>query len=133
MSRSSNRHKTLTDLELEIIDKLWDLGGATVRDVVQAQVQEPPLAYTTIATVLKILEEKGFVRSTKRGRVLFYTAKLQREAYQARSLGQLVDRVFGGDAMSVVTRLLGTQRLTDEQLQRLRVLVDEAESEAEHD
>ncbi len=129
--RSNNKHETLTDLEFKIINKLWDLDGATVRQVVEAQDEKPPLAYTTVATVLKILEEKGFVRSSKKDRVLIYTAKLKREAYQARSLRDMVDRVFSGDALSLVTRLIDTQRITDDDLQRLRTLIDQGE--ATHD
>lgn len=122
---SKNKHAALTELEFKIIDLLWDLDGGTVRDVVDAQTARPPLAYTTVATVLKILADKGFVGATKKGRVLFYTAKLEREAYQAGSLGDLVDRVFAGDALSMVTRLLDTRDMTANDLERLRALVEE--------
>ncbi|MEZ4273564.1 MAG: BlaI/MecI/CopY family transcriptional regulator [Myxococcota bacterium] len=130
-SRSKSKHETLTDLEFKIINKLWDLGGGTVREVVDAQDEKPPLAYTTVATVLKILEDKGFVRSNKKGRVLVYTAKLKRQSYQARSLRDMVDRVFSGDALSLVTRLIDTQPMTDDDLQRLRALINQ--EEASHD
>jgi predicted transcriptional regulator len=118
------KHVALTELELKIITILWDLGGGTVRDIVDAQSAEPPLAYTTVATVLKILEDKGFIRSSKSGRVLVYSARLTREAYQARTLGDLVERVFAGDPMSLVTRLLDTKHMTKDDLERLRALVD---------
>jgi predicted transcriptional regulator len=107
------------------MDLLWQLEGGTVRDVVDAQQKKPPLAYTTVATVLKILEQKGVVRSRKQGRVLSYSAKLEREAYQTHSLDDMVDRVFAGDPLSLVTRLLDSKKMTRADLDRLQSLVAE--------
>lgn len=122
------KHAILTDLELRLMTILWNLGGATVRDIVDAQTTEPRLAYTTVATVLKIMEDKGFLRSNKSGRILFYRARLTRKAYQAGTLGDLVDRVFQGDPLSLVTRLLDTKHMTKNDLERIRALVDRDET-----
>jgi predicted transcriptional regulator len=123
--RAPKKRAALTDLELTIMDLLWQLEGGTVRDVVDAQQKKPPLAYTTVATVLKILEQKGVVRSRKQGRVLSYSAKLEREAYQTHSLDDMVDRVFAGDPLSLVTRLLDSKKMTRADLDRLQSLVAE--------
>ena len=79
----------LTEVELEFMNELWALGEGSVRDVLDQLLPERNLAYTSGATILRILDEKGFVKSRKEGKTLIYTPLLQKDNYQTRSLQNL--------------------------------------------
>ena len=113
----------LTPAELEIMTALWDLGEAAVREV-QARLSGDR-AYTTVSTLLRILEQKGFVKSRKSGRQHLYRAATARAAYQRASVRDLVRRVFRGDAREVLRNLVTAGDLTAEDLAELRALVGE--------
>ncbi len=96
----------LTDAELEIMVALWDLGEQAEADVADLVARlGDGRAYTTVATLLKILEQKGFAASRKDGRRLLYAAVPTRERWQRAVVADLVQRVFGGDPRSLA-RLL---------------------------
>ena len=114
----------LTDAELELMTVLWDQGNATARQVVSSLGDQR--AYTSIATILRILEEKGFATSAKDGRALRYTPRLSRTAYQAKKLGAVLGTLFDGDPLALVRRLITSQDLDADELQALRDLVDDA-------
>lgn len=111
----------LTHAELEIMTALWDLREATVRDLLARLPGER--AYTTISTLVRILEQKGFVRSRKRGRQHLYRPAEGREAYRMASVRDLVRRVFGGDARAVLRNLVSTGDVTAEDLAELRAMI----------
>ena len=106
-----------TKLELRIMQVLWRLGGSTV-SAVQAEL-DPPLAYTTVQTMLNILERKGKLRRELEGRAYVYTPKVT----EARALGQgvrdLIDRMFGGSSEELVMSLLKSRQLDAEKLAEL--------------
>mgnify|MGYP003777904217 FL=1 len=87
--REKKKHEFLTEVELEFMSKLWTLGEATVRDVLDKLPNERGLAYTSAATILRILEQKEFVTSRKEGKSHVYQPALAKHAYQARSLKDL--------------------------------------------
>lgn len=113
-----------TDRELDVMAVLWDRGDASV-----AEVQErlpDALAYTTVLTVLRTLEEKGHVgHRSGEGRAYRYFALVEREAAGSTALDGLLDRVFGGSPELLLTRLVEDRRLTDEELEGMRRLLDE--------
>jgi predicted transcriptional regulator len=115
--------KLLTDLELELMQVLWDRGESPVRDVMEA-LPERRLAYTTVATVLKVLEKKRFVSSHKGERTHLYTALVSREAYEKKSVHHLVDKVFRGEPSSFVMQLLRETKLTSEEIESFRKLLE---------
>lgn len=106
-----------TKLELRIMQVLWRLGASTV-SAVQAEL-DPPLAYTTVQTMLNILERKGNLRRELEGRAYVYTAKVT----EAKALGQgardLIDRMFGGSSEELVMSLLKSRQLDAEKLAEL--------------
>ena len=83
--KKKSRH-LLTEVELEFMTELWELGEGSVREILASLPEERKLAYTSGATIMRILEEKGFVKSRKEGKSLIYTPLLQKDLYQTRSL-----------------------------------------------
>ncbi len=119
------RRKTgqLTPLELEIMKVLWETGAANVQTV-QARL-ERELAYTTVQTMLGVLHRKGKVKRELREKAYFYRPAVSRRQVMGQTLGDIVDRMFGGSAESLVMSLLETRRLTPETLSRLNALLEE--------
>lgn len=115
MSPSSK--SALTKLELELMQVIWRLGSCTVADV-QAELDRP-LAYTTVQTMLNILERKGKVRRELEGRAYIYSARVT----EAKALGQgvrdLVDRMFGGSSEELVMSLLKNGQIDAKRLAEL--------------
>lgn len=107
----------LTRLELRIMQVIWRRGASTVGDV-QSEI-EPPLAYTTIQTVLNILERKGKLRRELEGRAYIYSAKVTQEKATGQSLRDLIDRMFGGSSEELVMALLKSRQIDARQLTKL--------------
>lgn len=118
-----NEERALTEGESELMEALWRLGEGTVREVLEALPPERALAYTSVATFLKILEEKGFVVTEKNERRLVYRPLVAREAYVGGSVRRLVSRWFGGEAGPVLRQLVG-ESVSDAELRELRGLID---------
>ena len=115
--------RLLTPSELEIMNALWSRGDCTVRDLL-AQLGKGR-AYTTVSTLVRILEQKGFVRSRSQGRRHLYRPTLSKPDYQSTSLRDLLARLFGGDASALVRSLLSTRHLTAADLAEIRRLLEE--------
>jgi BlaI family transcriptional regulator, penicillinase repressor len=120
MPRKSLR---LTPLELDIMHILWNEGSANVQTVQQNLDRE--LAYTTVQTMLNILHRKGKVRRTLKNRAYFYKAVVSRSSFVGHHVSDLVERLFGGSAESLVMSLVETKHLTPENLARLQQLIEE--------
>ncbi|MEO0387836.1 MAG: BlaI/MecI/CopY family transcriptional regulator [Pseudomonadota bacterium] len=118
------KRELLTEVELEFMNELWALGEGTVRDVLTRLPAERSLAYTSAATTLRILEQKGFVTSRKAGKSHIYTPALAKDTYQSRSLKDLSLRLFDDTPASLVARLVDDDALTEEALGEIRALVD---------
>lgn len=119
MGRRKTEH--LTPLELEIMHVLWEMGPANVQTVQQKLERE--LAYTTVQTMLNILHRKGKVKRTLKERAYFYKPAVSRRQVASLHVGDLVDRLFGGSAESLVMSLLETKHLTPAKLARLNKLL----------
>ena len=118
------KHDLLTEVELEFMTELWALGEGTVRDVMQRLPEDRKLAYTSGATILRILEQKEFVTSRKEGKSHVYIPSMEKDAYQSRSLKHLSKKLFDDTPASLVARLVNDEELTDEALGQIRALVD---------
>src|SRR5262245_54816508 len=117
--------KELTAVELEMMNVIWRIGPCSVA---QVQEQLPPdrdLAYTSVSTIVRILEQKGYVTSEKEGRGHLYAAAVSKPSYQALSLKRIVRSVFDGAPSLLVQRLLATETLTPEELARIESLLRE--------
>jgi predicted transcriptional regulator len=113
---------TFTDRELDVMTVLWNLGPATVAEVREQLADD--LAYTTVLTVLRTLEDKGHVGHREEGKAHRYFAKVEAQAARKTALSTLVDRVFGGSAELLLTHLVSDRKLSAAELARLRDIVD---------
>jgi BlaI family transcriptional regulator, penicillinase repressor len=113
----------LTPLELEIMHVLWEHGAANVQTVQRNLKRE--LAYTTVQTVLNILHRKGKVQRAMKDRAYFYKPVVSRSHVTGEHMSDILDRLFGGSAESLVMSLLETKHLTPKKLARLQKLLDE--------
>lgn len=123
MRKKKKRH-LLTEVELEFMSELWTLGEGSVRDVLASLPEDRNLAYTSGATILRILEEKGFVESRKEGKSLIYTPLLAKDQYQTRSLQNLSRTLFDDTPATLVARLVDDAGLTEAELEEIRALVE---------
>ena len=114
---------SFTDREVDVMGVLWDVGTATVAEVRERLHDE--LAYTTVLTVLRTLEEKGYVGHEEAGRAHRYYPRVTREAAGKSALQRLQRKVFGGSAELLLTQLVGDRELSEEELRRMRRLLDE--------
>ena len=110
-----------TDRELDVMNVLWDAGSATVAEVRERLSDD--LAYTTVLTVLRTLEQKGYVGHTGEGRAHRYRPLVKRAAAGRSALRRLVDKVFDGSPELLLTQLVSDKNLGDEELRRLRKLL----------
>lgn len=111
----------LTPLELDIMNVLWRLGQGNVQTVQKALPRE--LAYTTVQTVLNILERKGKVKRSKRDRAYFYKPAVSQSQVARHAVNEMVERLFAGSEESLVMSLLDARRLTPQKLDRLKKLI----------
>lgn len=109
---------TFADRELDVMAVLWELGSGTVTEVRDRLPAD--LAYTTVLTILRNLETKGFLRHEEEGKAHRYFPLVQRQAAERSALARLVDRLFHGSPELLLTRLVDDPALTPEQLQRMR-------------
>src|SRR5437870_7508581 len=118
---TQKRSERLTPLELEIMNILWETGAANVH-AVQEQL-ERELAYTTVQTMLNILHKKGKVKRVLKERAYEYAPIVSRSHVTRQHITDLIDRLFGGSAESLVVSLVETKHLTPKKLARLQKLI----------
>ena len=118
---------TLTEAEHRLMDVLWRKGEATVADVVAALPKRSAVAYSTVLTTLRILEEKGYVRHRQEGRAFVYAPVVDRGAARRKAVEQLVRRFFDNSPELLVLNVIEQERIDLDELKRLKRLVDEAE------
>ncbi len=117
--------KPLTEVELELMNAIWDLGTCTVKDVHQALSKGRDLAYTSVATMMKILEQKGALQSQKGDRAHTYQTLITRGEYETSSLRHLANNLFHGDPTTMVMRLLNDTHLSKDEIQAIRKVLDD--------
>lgn len=123
----------LTPLELEIMKVLWTAGPAGVQAVRDALAPRRKLAYTTVQTMLNVLWKKGRVRRALKDRAYVYHPVLTRRRALRHALGDMVERLFGGSAESLVVSLVESRHLTPEALARLTRALERAEKDDDGD
>ena len=131
MPRRKSPEQTLTPLELEIMNVLWESGPANVQTV-QALIQGRDLAYTTVQTMLNVLHRKGKVKRRLKDRAYLYQPILSRKKAVTQAVGDMLDRFFAGSADSLVLSLVETRHLTPEKLARIQQLIAPASEKTEH-
>ena len=107
------------------MDTLWRLGSATVADTA-AGIGIPALAYTTVLTVLRTLERKGYVRHRPEGRAYVYEPAVDREAVRRNVVGYVLQQFFDGSPRALLLNLLESESVDQTELRRLRALIDKS-------
>jgi BlaI family transcriptional regulator, penicillinase repressor len=121
------KHPTLTPQELEIMKLVWERESATVRDIYEALLENRKIAYTTVMTMMKILEAKGYLRKTRQDRAFLYRPTKPKNQVVGGMLREFIDRVFNGAAEPLVVQLVKERRLKEKDLQKIMRLVEESE------
>jgi predicted transcriptional regulator len=118
----------LTEAELRLMDVLWKTGSATVAEVSEALPKQLGLAYNTVLTTLRILEDKGYVRhiKPKEGRAFLYRPVVTRETASRSALRHLLGRFFGNSREALVLNLLEDEDLSEKERVRIRKLIADA-------
>jgi len=116
----------LTEGELRLMNVLWTKGAATVGDVAASLTEDPPLAYSTVLTTLRILERKGYLRHSKKGRAFVYEPVVAQEEASRTALGYLVNRFFGGSRELLVVNLLKQETIGRAELRRIKKMIAES-------
>ena len=119
----------LTNRELDVMSVVWQLGSATVAEV-RGGLRED-LAYTTVLTVLRGLEAKGYVRHEADGKAFRYHPSIEASAVGAGALDRLLDKIYRGSREMLVARLVADEDISERELVRIRELLDRRISEVD--
>ena len=107
--------------ELQIMKVVWDRGRVTVRDVYETLRRRRPVAYTTVMTMINILDQKGFLKKTPgENRAFVYEPARSRQAVMRATVNEFIDRVFGGSANPLMLHLIEDKHVTEKDLDELR-------------
>ena len=118
---------TLTPQELAIMKVVWQCQQATVRDVYEALREKRPIAYTTVMTMMKVLEEKAYLKKTLVDRAYVYRPVRPRQQVVGAMVKDFVDRVFDGAAGSLLLHLAKDNRLSEKQRTIINQLIEDVE------
>ena len=119
----------LSEAQLEIVNVVWDHGEVTVAAVWKALAERRPVSRNTVSTMITRLEEKGWLRHRVRGTTYLYSVAHSREKILPRLVHQLVDHAFQGSAEGLVLALLEGGRLSAEEVERIKAMLQKAENE----
>lgn len=118
---------TLTPQELEIMKLVWQREGATVRDIYEALLDRRKIAYTTVMTMMKILETKGYLKKRLRDRAFIYRAAQPKNQVIGGMLREFIDRVFNGSAEPLLVHLVKGRHIREKDLQTIVRMIEEIE------
>jgi BlaI family transcriptional regulator, penicillinase repressor len=113
------RSKTLTGQELEIMKIVWERERVTVRDVYEALLERRKVAYTTVMTMMKILEQKGFLKKSQEDRAYLYRAAQPKRQVIGVMVRDFVNRVFNGSAEPLLVHLVEEHHLSAKDLEEI--------------
>ena len=120
------KSQTLTEAELRLMDVLWDKERATIAEVT-ASLPPPPIAYNTVLTTMRILEQKGYVRHEEDGRAYIYVPVVAREEASSTAVRQLLTRFFSDSPGALALKLVENRDLDRTEIERLKELIDRYE------
>lgn len=122
---------TLTEAELRIMKILWHRGESAVGDLVSAMPEGTPLAYNSVLTTIRILEQKGYVQHRQEGRAFIYQACVGEHEASKTEIRHIMQRFFGDSRERLLLSLLRDDEVTPEELQRLKNAIARAEEKTE--
>ncbi|WP_010587716.1 BlaI/MecI/CopY family transcriptional regulator [Schlesneria paludicola] len=116
---------TLGRVQLLIMQVLWEKGRATARELTDGVNAIEPIAHSTVQTLLRGLEEKGAVTHEAEGRTFVFVPLVKEQAFKQTATRDLVERVFGGKAASLVAHLLKNEKVSRAEIDEIRKLIDQ--------
>ena len=119
------KQTTLTPQELEIMKLVWERDTATVRDIYEALLKRRKVAYTTVMTMMKILEQKGFLKKSQEERAYVYRPAQAKRQVIGAMVREFVDRVFNGSAEPLLVHLVEDQKLSSKDLEEISRMIRE--------
>ncbi|HEY4907732.1 MAG TPA: BlaI/MecI/CopY family transcriptional regulator [Candidatus Acidoferrum sp.] len=119
------KHTTLTPQELEIMKVVWECDSATVRDVYEALLKQRKIAYTTVMTMMKILETKGYLKKRRQERAFVYQPVRPKNQVIGGMIREFIDRVFNGAAEPLLVHLVKSRHINEKDLQKIIRIVEE--------
>jgi predicted transcriptional regulator len=120
----------LTPVEFELMEILWKIKEGTVRDVMAHLPKNRELAYTSVSTILRILQQKKIVSAEKiSGRQHIYIPALDKDKFAAHSISKIVSQVFSGNSVEMVAHLVSANNLTQEEINSIQKLLDARKKE----
>ena len=115
--------EALGELQLQVMDIVWQSGRATVAEVHQVLSQRRKIAYTTVLTTMRALERRGMVRHDQVGKAYVYEPVVSREKYTDSSVGTLVNQLFEGRREALLCHLLGTNKVSRKDVAQIRKML----------
>ena len=119
-------HTTLTPQELEIMKLVWQRDTATVRDVYEALLERRRIAYTTVMTMMRILETKGYLKKRRQDRAYVYRPAHSKNHVLRGMIREFVNRVFNGSAEPLLVHLVKSRQISEKVLQAVARMIEEA-------
>lgn len=126
-TKTSSRTKTLTEQELEIMKVIWERPASTVRDVYETLHERKSVAYTTVMTMMNILESKGHLVKRPEGRAYVYEPAQARTQVISSMVQEFLDRVFNGAAQPLLLNLVQERKLSKDDLDEISRVIEETE------
>jgi predicted transcriptional regulator len=127
------KSNTLTEAELRLMKILWRRGESAVTDLVEAMPEGETLAYNSVLTTIRILEQKGYVEHRQEGRAFVYSARVAEHDASRSEVRHLMSRFFGNSRERLLLSLLGDEEISAEELARLKDAIQVAAPDAEED
>lgn len=125
----SGERPALSKGEMEVARCVWELKQATVREVHELLSTQRDIDFSTVQTYLRRLADKGYLKSGKRGRTLVYSPRVRAGTVIRETIDDLVDRLFSGDTMPLFRHLIETRKISEDEIQQLRDMLDQRDSE----
>ena len=116
---TSSAHRLLTEVELELMTVIWDFNKITIKEVAANLPKERNLAYTTVATVVKVLEQKGFLACQKDSFAHVFSPLVSKEDYENTCIDHMITHVFDGEPITLLQRLLSAKKLRQDEIQSI--------------
>ena len=121
----------LTPVELELMEILWKIGQGTVRDVMANLSKKRNLAYTSVSTILRILEKKEIVTTEKIGRQHIYLPILNKKTFATHSVKKIVNQIFSGNSLELVAYLIDKNKISANDIEAMQTLLNAKKKEIE--
>src|SRR2546430_2217982 len=121
------KHNTLTPQELEIMKLVWQRGAATVRDVYETLLERRKIAYTSVMTMMKILETKGYLKKRRQDRAFLYRPAHPQNQVISGMIREFIDRVFNGSAETLLVPLVKSRRVREKNFPKIVGIAEESE------